>query len=129
MDGSESVTDRLVAVEWEDITAYSRTAIPEDFEPFRLRKLTCGLLWKEMPEYIVIVGGQGLPPQRLPHHSARRDPQAHLAVQGREGRRARHAAQGPDRLDPPPRETAGGPRNETRSECVLRYGTRMAVRG
>jgi len=60
LDGSESVTDRLVAVEWEDITAYSRTAIPEDFEPFRLRKLTCGLLWKEMPEYIVIVGDYDL---------------------------------------------------------------------
>src|SRR3979409_2679247 len=41
----------LVAVEWEDITAYSRTAIPEDFEPYRLRKLTCGMLWKETAEY------------------------------------------------------------------------------
>ena len=51
-----AVTARLVAVEWEDITAYSRTAIPEDFEAFRLRKLTCGLLWKDMPEYVVIVG-------------------------------------------------------------------------
>ena len=29
-----------VAVEWEDITAYSRTALPDDFEPYRLRKLT-----------------------------------------------------------------------------------------
>lgn len=46
----------LVAVEWEDITAYSRTAIPDDFEPYRLRKLTCGLLWKETPDYIVVVG-------------------------------------------------------------------------
>ncbi|MDE3113656.1 MAG: hypothetical protein KGK34_12015 [Chloroflexota bacterium] len=46
----------LVAVEWEDITAYSRTAIPEDFEPYRLRKLTCGILWKETDEYVVIVG-------------------------------------------------------------------------
>lgn len=46
----------LVAVEWEDITAYTRTAIPEDFEPYRLRKLTCGLLWKDTPEYIVVVG-------------------------------------------------------------------------
>ena len=41
-----------MAVEWEDITAYSRTAIPEDFEPYRLRKLTCGILWKETAEYV-----------------------------------------------------------------------------
>src|SRR2546430_964584 len=47
---------QLVAVEWEDITAYSRTALPEDFEPYRLRKLTCGLLWKDTPEYVVVVG-------------------------------------------------------------------------
>ena len=52
----DQVAAPLVAVEWEDITAYSRTALPEDFEPFRLRKLTCGLLWKETAEYIVIVG-------------------------------------------------------------------------
>jgi hypothetical protein len=54
--GLEGIEASLVAVEWEDITAYSRTALPDDFEPFRLRKLTCGLLWKETPEYIVIVG-------------------------------------------------------------------------
>ena len=47
---------QLVAVEWEDITAYSRTAIPEDFEPYRLRKLTCGILWKETDDYVVVVG-------------------------------------------------------------------------
>lgn len=52
----DQVAAPLVAVEWEDITAYSRTALPEDFEPYRLRKLTCGLLWKETAEYIVIVG-------------------------------------------------------------------------
>ena len=46
----------LVAVEWEDITAYSRTAIPEDFEPYRLRKMTCGILWKETDEFVVVVG-------------------------------------------------------------------------
>jgi hypothetical protein len=51
---------QLVAVEWEDITAYSRTAIPDDFEPFRLRKLTCGLLWKETAEYLVVVGDYDL---------------------------------------------------------------------
>ena len=45
----DAVTAPLVAVEWEDITAYSRTALPEDFEPYRLRKLTCGLLWKDTP--------------------------------------------------------------------------------
>ncbi len=46
----------LVAVEWEDITAYARTALPDDFEPYRLMKLTCGLLWKETDDYVVIVG-------------------------------------------------------------------------
>ena len=51
---------QLVAVEWEDITAYSRTAIPEDFEAYRLRKLTCGLLWKDTDEYIVVVGDYDL---------------------------------------------------------------------
>jgi len=52
----DQVAAPLVAVEWEDITAYSRTALPEDFESYRLRKLTCGLLWKETSEYVVIVG-------------------------------------------------------------------------
>src|SRR5919204_2496548 len=54
LEGRLSVDTPLVAVEWEDITAYSRTAIPDDFEPYRLRKLTCGLLWKETPEYVVV---------------------------------------------------------------------------
>ena len=57
---SGSVPARFVAVEWEDITAYSRTAIPEDFEPLRLRKLTCGLLWKDAAEYVVVVGDYDL---------------------------------------------------------------------
>src|SRR5206468_796132 len=36
LDGDTVRSDTpLVAVEWEDITAYSRTAIPEDFEPYR----------------------------------------------------------------------------------------------
>ena len=56
----DGVAAPLVAVEWEDITAYSRTAIPEDFEAYRLRKLTCGILWKETDEYIVIVGDYDL---------------------------------------------------------------------
>ena len=50
----------VVAVEWEDITAYSRTAIPDDFEGLRLRKLTCGILWKETDDYVVIVGDYDL---------------------------------------------------------------------
>ena len=60
LDSGSQVPTQLVAVEWEDITAYSRTAIPEDFEPFRLRKLTCGLLWKDTPEYVVVVGDYDL---------------------------------------------------------------------
>jgi hypothetical protein len=60
LDSGSAVPTQLVAVEWEDITAYSRTAIPEDFEPFRLRKLTCGLLWKDAAEYIVVVGDYDL---------------------------------------------------------------------
>ena len=51
-----TATRPLVAVEWEDVTSYSRTAIPEDFEGYRLRKLTCGILWAETDEYIVVVG-------------------------------------------------------------------------
>ena len=61
LDGGRGNGDTpLVAVEWEDITAYSRTAIPEDFEPYRLRKLTCGMLWKDTSEYVVIVGDYDL---------------------------------------------------------------------
>src|SRR5881628_79690 len=61
LDGDTVRSDTpLVAVEWEDITAYSRTAIPEDFEPYRLRKLTCGMLWKDTTEYVVIVGDYDL---------------------------------------------------------------------
>jgi len=52
----DAVTAQLVAVEWEDVAAYSRAALPEDFEPYRLMKLTCGLLWKDTPEYVVVVG-------------------------------------------------------------------------
>ena len=56
MDAVDRLGAALVAVEWEDITAYTRTVIPEDFEQYRLRKLTCGLLWKETPDYVVVVG-------------------------------------------------------------------------
>ncbi len=53
----DEVADRpLVAVEWEDVTAYTRAAIPEDFEGYRLRKLTCGILWTETDDYVVVVG-------------------------------------------------------------------------
>ena len=55
-NGLDGIAAPLVAVEWEDITAYSRTALPDDFEAYRLRKLTCGLLWKETTDYIVVVG-------------------------------------------------------------------------
>jgi hypothetical protein len=50
----------FVAVEWEDITSYTRTSIPDDFEPYRLRKLTCGVLWKNHSDYIVVVGDYDL---------------------------------------------------------------------
>lgn len=56
MDAVDRLGAALVAVEWEDITAYTRTALPDDFEPYRLRKLTCGMLWKETADYIVVVG-------------------------------------------------------------------------
>ena len=56
MDAVDRLDAALVAVEWEDITAYTRTALPDDFETYRLRKLTCGLLWKETADYIVVVG-------------------------------------------------------------------------
>ena len=54
MDAVDQLGTALVAVKWEDITAYTRTAIPDDFEPYRLRKLTCGMLWKETADYIVV---------------------------------------------------------------------------
>lgn len=45
----------VAAVWWEDITAYSRVEIPEDFEIFRLSKITVGLVWKETEDYVVLV--------------------------------------------------------------------------
>ena len=45
----------LVLVDWEDITAYARVEIPDDFEKFRLIKKTIGLLWSETDDYIVLV--------------------------------------------------------------------------
>jgi len=45
----------VAAVWWEDITAYSRVEIPEDFEIYRLSKITVGLIWKETEDYVVLV--------------------------------------------------------------------------
>jgi len=55
-EGLEEIQIKNVAaVWWEDITAYSRVEIPEDFEIFRLSKITVGLVWKETDDYIVLV--------------------------------------------------------------------------
>lgn len=51
----ESQIKCVAAVWWEDITAYSRVEIPDDFEVFRLSKITVGLVWKETDDYIVLV--------------------------------------------------------------------------
>lgn len=48
-------TKQIAVVRWEDITAYSRVEIPEDFEVLRLSKITVGLLWKEAEDYLVLV--------------------------------------------------------------------------
>lgn len=45
----------LVLVVWEDITAFARVEIPDDFEKYRLIKKTVGLLWSETDDYIVLV--------------------------------------------------------------------------
>ena len=50
-----STSKPLALVIWEDITAYSRVEIPEDFEEFRLIKKTAGIIWTETPEYLVLV--------------------------------------------------------------------------
>lgn len=51
----EMIEKPVAVVEWEDITAYSRVEIPDDFDIFRLSKVTVGLLWKEADDYIVLV--------------------------------------------------------------------------
>jgi hypothetical protein len=53
--GQELQTKHVASVWWEDITAYSRVEIPDDFEVFRLSKITVGLIWKETEDYIVLV--------------------------------------------------------------------------
>ncbi len=45
----------VACVWWEDITAYSRVEIPDDFDIFRLSKITVGLVWKETEDYVVLV--------------------------------------------------------------------------
>lgn len=54
-DSEGTQVKKVAAVWWEDITAYSRVEIPEDFEIFRLSKITVGLVWKEAEDYIVLV--------------------------------------------------------------------------
>lgn len=54
-DFEEQQIKNVAAVWWEDITAYSRVEIPDDFEIFRLSKITVGLVWKETEDYVVLV--------------------------------------------------------------------------
>lgn len=45
----------LAIITWEDITAYARVELPEDFEKYRLIKKTVGFVWSESDEYLVLV--------------------------------------------------------------------------
>lgn len=51
----EKIVKPIASVTWEDITAYARVTIPDDFEKYRLVKKTIGLVWSETDEYIVLV--------------------------------------------------------------------------
>lgn len=51
----EKIVKPIASVTWEDITAYARVIIPDDFEKYRLVKKTIGLVWSETDEYIVLV--------------------------------------------------------------------------
>lgn len=53
--GAQRTVKSIALIIWEDITAYSRVEIPDDFEIFRLTKLTVGILWKEATDYLVLV--------------------------------------------------------------------------
>ncbi len=53
--GSKRAVKQIALIIWEDITAYSRVEIPDDFEIYRLTKLTVGILWKESSDYLVLV--------------------------------------------------------------------------
>lgn len=52
---SRDIVKPIAVITWEDITAYTRVEIPEDFEVFRLNKITVGMLWRETPDYVVLV--------------------------------------------------------------------------
>lgn len=51
----EKIVKPIASVTWEDITAYARVILPEDFEKYRLVKKTIGLVWSETDDYIVLV--------------------------------------------------------------------------
>ena len=53
--GSKRTVKSIGLIIWEDITAYTRVEIPDDFEVYRLTKLTVGILWKESSDYLVLV--------------------------------------------------------------------------
>jgi len=55
LNSNKDIIKKVAIVTWEDITAYSRVEIPDDFEFFRLSKVTVGLLWRESQDYIVLV--------------------------------------------------------------------------
>jgi len=52
---SKRMVKSIALIIWEDITAYTRVEIPDDFEIYRLTKLTVGILWKESDDYLVLV--------------------------------------------------------------------------
>jgi hypothetical protein len=52
---SKRLLKPIALIVWEDITAYTRVEIPEDFELLRLTKITVGILWKEEQDYLVLV--------------------------------------------------------------------------
>ncbi len=53
--GTKHIIKSMAMVVWEDITAYTRVEIPDDFELFRLTKITVGILWQESKDYLVLV--------------------------------------------------------------------------
>ena len=53
--GAKHMVKPIALIVWEDITAYTRIEIPDDFEGFRLTKITVGILWEESEDYLVLV--------------------------------------------------------------------------
>ena len=53
--GAKRAVKQIALIIWEDITAYTRVEIPDDFEIYRLTKLTVGIVWKESSDYLVLV--------------------------------------------------------------------------